>query len=78
MIRGVPVIYAWGVSTSLTAPSQAAIKALTISEPLGQLKPGTSCAYYHPLPPVHSKQVAWVKEIVGQLKQQRRDDHDRD
>ncbi len=68
MAAGVPVIYAWGVSKSLTAHAQVAIKALAINDPVGQLKPGTTCAYYHPLPPVHSKQVAWVDQIARQLK----------
>ncbi|OAD46011.1 DUF1643 domain-containing protein [Polaribacter atrinae] len=62
------VIYGWGVSNKLKPLALKAIAACNASNPYGILKAGTNWAYYHPLPPIHSKQIEWVKEVSKQLK----------
>ena len=62
------VIFGWGVSKKLKPLALNAIAACNASNPYGILKAGTNWAFYHPLPPVHSKQQEWVKELSIQLK----------
>ena len=67
-VNNVPVIFGWGVSNKLKPLALKAIAACNASNPYGILKAGTNWAYYHPLPPIHSKQQEWVKEVSKQLK----------
>jgi hypothetical protein len=67
-INNVPVIYGWGVSANLKPLALKAIAANNTSNTFGILKPNTTWAYYHPLPPIHSKQVDWVDFISKQFK----------
>jgi hypothetical protein len=62
------VIYGWGVSNKLKPLALKAIAACNASDPYGILKANSNWAYYHPLPPIHSKQQEWVKELSKQLK----------
>ncbi|GLX62609.1 hypothetical protein KMU_06490 [Proteus vulgaris] len=63
-VRGVPVIFGWGVNKALVPLAKLAIEALCISNPLGILKPNTSYSYYHPLPKIYAKQLEWVKHVI--------------
>jgi len=64
----IPVIYGFGVSIHLKPLALKAILVCNTSNPYGILKPNTTWAYYHPLPPIHSKQVDWVDSITKQFK----------
>lgn len=66
-VNDVPVIYGWGVSTKLKSLALQAIAVCQVSKPYGILKPNTTWAYYHPLPPNHHKQLEWVKEVLAQF-----------
>lgn len=66
-VSGVPVIYAWGVSDNLKPLALKAMQACNASNPYGILKASTNWAYYHPLPPVYSKQEKWVNIVSQQL-----------
>jgi hypothetical protein len=46
-----------------------ALKAMVAdaSNPYGILKANTNWAFYHPLPPVHNKQLEWVTVVSKQL-----------
>tara|TARA_R110002126_G_scaffold142546_5_gene288469 strand:- start:29827 stop:30417 length:591 start_codon:yes stop_codon:yes gene_type:complete len=61
------VIYGWGVSNKLKPLALKAIEACSAPTPYGILKAGTNWAYYHPLPPIHSKQVDWVNNVSKQI-----------
>ncbi len=65
--RDVPVVYAWGVHASLLPLAKRAVDVLGARSALGLPKAGTAYAYYHPLPPVYSKQVSWVNKISAQF-----------
>ncbi|WP_298288109.1 DUF1643 domain-containing protein [uncultured Lutibacter sp.] len=62
------VIYGWGVSNNLKPLALKAILASNTSNTYGILKPNTTWAYYHPLPPIYSKQIEWVNEVSEQLR----------
>lgn len=63
----IPVIYGFGVSIHLKPLALKAIAASNTSNTYGILKPNTTWAYYHPLPPVYSKQLEWVNSINEQF-----------
>ena len=63
-----PVIYAWGVDSRLVPLALKAVKRLKVSWPIGLLKEGSTCSYYHPLPRNFDKQRDWVTKISAQLK----------
>ena len=67
LVRDIPIVYAWGVHTSILPLAKRAIEVVGISSALGVPKAGTPHAFYHPLPPVHSKQIAWVREVAAQF-----------
>jgi hypothetical protein len=61
------VIFGWGVHDSLIPLVKSAIESLKIEKPYGWLKSGTQDSYYHPLPPVYSKQLEWVERVTSQI-----------
>jgi hypothetical protein len=65
-VKGVPVIYGWGVNSALVPLAKQAIEALCVTDPLGILKPNTEYSYYHPLPRVYAKQLEWVQHVTSQ------------
>lgn len=67
-VPNIPVIYGFGVSDNLKPLALKAIAACNASNPYGILKPNSTWKYYHPLPPVYSKQVDWVNAISKQFK----------
>lgn len=64
----IPVIYGFGVSIHLKPLALKAILVCNTSNTYGILKPNTTWAYYHPLPPIYSKQVVWVDSVSKQFK----------
>lgn len=60
-IKGIPVIFAWGVSKKLQDLAENAIKTIDADNPIGIAK--NKWAYYHPLPQVYSKQKEWVEKV---------------
>jgi hypothetical protein len=66
-IKGVPVIYGWGVNSALISLAKSAIETLGIDNPLGLLKPKTEYSYYHPLPRIYKKQLEWVQDVTTQI-----------
>lgn len=66
-VNNVPVIFGWGVSVNLKPLALKAIAACKASNPYGILKATTNWAFYHPLPPVHKKQLEWVESVSKQL-----------
>lgn len=66
-IRGVPVIYGWGVNRALKDLSKLAIKKIDHPNPIGLLKTGTSYAYYHPLPRIYKNKLEWVVTVTHRL-----------
>jgi hypothetical protein len=67
-ISNIPIIYGWGVNASLQDLAEQALVMIDANKPSGVLKKNTLWAYYHPLPPVYSKQAAWVNQVSDQLK----------
>lgn len=65
-IKGIPVIYGWGVNSTLVPLAKLAIETLDINNPLGMLKASTEYSYYHPLPRIYAKQVEWVQHVTSQ------------
>lgn len=66
-VNNVPVIFGWGVSVNLMPLALQAMIACKSSNPYGILKANTNWAFYHPLPPVHNKQLQWVTAVSKQL-----------
>lgn len=66
-VKDIPVIIAWGVNEQLSTHANRALTTLGNIPLIGIKKHGTSYGFYHPLPPVYSKQTAWVKAITKQL-----------
>ena len=66
-IKGVPIIYAWGVDKKLQDLAEMAIKTIDVANPIGMAKDCLEWAYYHPLPQVYKKQIEWVDEITEQI-----------
>ena len=66
-VNDVPVIFGWGVSVNLKALALNAMETSSAFNPCGILKANTQWAFYHPLPPIHSKQLEWVTVISKQL-----------
>jgi hypothetical protein len=66
-VNNVPVIFGWGVSLNLMPLALKAMAACNASNPYGILKANTNWAFYHPLPPVHNKQLEWVTVVFKQL-----------
>ena len=69
-VNNIPVIYGWGVSDHLKPLALKALAACNASNPYGILKPNSTWKYFHPLPPIYSKQVDWVKALTKQFKPQ--------
>ena len=67
IVRGIPVIFAWGVHDSLTELARRATEKIRTETVFGMKKEGSEFAYYHPLPPNYHKQQQWVKQISKQL-----------
>lgn len=65
--QNAPVIYGWGVNSSLEVLARMAMNRLLATDPIGINKNGFEWAYYHPLPRIHTKQVEWVKVISSKL-----------
>lgn len=65
-VADVPVIFGWGVNQALVPLAKLAIEALSISNPLGILKPNTRYSYFHPLPKIYAKQLEWVQHVISQ------------
>ena len=63
-IRGVAVLYAWGVGKELKGLAEMAIQRINDNQAVGLKKEGVDWAYYHPLPQVYNKQIEWVDEII--------------
>jgi hypothetical protein len=66
-VYNVHVIFGWGVSINLESLALKAMEACNACNPYGILKANTNWAFYHPLPPVHSKQLEWVMAVSKQL-----------
>jgi hypothetical protein len=66
-VNDVPVIFGWGVSVNLKHLALKALVACNASNPYGILKANTDWAFYHPLPPVHKKQLEWVISVSKQF-----------
>lgn len=67
LIKGVPIIYGWGVNSSLKELSKLAIEKINHPSPCGLKKDSEEYAYYHPLPRVYSKQIEWVEKVSQML-----------
>jgi len=65
-VKGVPVIYGWGVNATLVPLAKMAMETLCVKNPLGMRKPNTEYSYYHPLPPIYAKQLEWVQHVTSQ------------
>ena len=66
-IKGVPLIYGWGVNSALKELAKLAIKKTNHPSPIGLKKDNEEYSYYHPLPRVYSEQVEWVEKISQML-----------
>lgn len=66
-VRGVPVIFGWGVNPALVPLARQAVDSLSIEQPLGIRKPSNEYSYYHPLPRIYAKQLEWVQHVTSQL-----------
>ena len=69
-IKNVPVIYGWGVDSSLTDLAKQAVERINAPNPAGLKKENTNYAYYHPLPRIYNKQVEWVNKLSKMLTRQ--------
>lgn len=66
-VNNTALIFGWGVSANLKPLALKAIASCNASNPYGILKPNSSWAYYHPLPPIHKKQQEWVQILTEQI-----------
>ncbi len=66
-IKDVPIIYAWGVNSSLTELAKLAIYKIKHPCPIGLKKDSEKYAYYHPLPRTSNKQAEWVEMVSKKL-----------
>lgn len=64
--KNTPVIFGWGVNSALIPLAKLAIDALCVANPLGILKPKTQYSYYHPLPRIYARRLAWVRQVTQQ------------
>ncbi|AYO55538.1 DUF1643 domain-containing protein [Acinetobacter wuhouensis] len=64
-VKDVPIIFAWGVNSSLDQLTKLAVSKLKISNPLGILKNNNK--YYHARPWSVKKQQKWVNDILDQM-----------
>lgn len=67
-VNNVTIIFGWGVNDHLKPLALKALAACNASNPYGILKPNSTWKYFHPLPPIYSKQVDWVKALTKQFK----------
>lgn len=67
-VKGVPVIFAWGVDTKLVSLATKAIERINEAKPFGLLKEGTAVSYYHPLPQNYHEQEKWCEDITKMFK----------
>ncbi|MEL4456699.1 hypothetical protein [Lutimonas vermicola] len=66
-IKGIPVIFAWGVGKELKDLAEMAIEAIGNDNRIGLNKKDFDWAYYHPLPQAYKKQIEWVDKITKSL-----------
>ena len=66
-VKGVPVLFAWGVGKELKELAEKAIESINIDNPIGMKKEGLEWAFYHPLPQNYKKQQEWVESITKSL-----------
>ena len=62
-IKGITVIYAWGVNKKLFSLAENALKSTKTKNSVGWNKPKNVFAYYHPLPRSYKKQKEWYETI---------------
>lgn len=67
-IEDVPVIYGWGVNSSLNSLAELAVKTINRDDAIGLKKLGNEYSYYHPLPQVFNDQIEWVNKITSLMK----------
>jgi len=66
-VKDVPIIYGWGVNSSLTGLAKLAIETINHPSPIGIKKDTKQYAYYHPLPRIYKKQIEWVEKLSQRL-----------
>lgn len=74
-VKGIPVIYAWGINKKLIHLAKCAIKATEAESSFGWRKPKFDFAYYHPLPRSYKKQKEWYEAIESKLNQRNNINH---
>ena len=62
-VKGVPVIYAWGVNKKLVSLAKSALLFTRTENSIGWKKSNYDFAYYHPLPRSFMKQIEWYENI---------------
>ena len=64
-VKGIPVIYAWGVSKKLKKLAEKAMRQINEPNPIGLQKEGFEYAYYHPYPRGNgNKQKEWLEKVT--------------
>ena len=66
-VKGVPVIFGWGVNPILADLAKQAIERINHLNPAGLKKEDLDYAYYHPLPRINDKKIEWVEKITKML-----------
>tara|TARA_R110000764_G_scaffold239260_1_gene338179 strand:- start:3828 stop:4433 length:606 start_codon:yes stop_codon:yes gene_type:complete len=66
--NNVPVIIAWGVNINLKELAELALSKITSRKIFGLNKSNHTWAFYHPLPPIDSKQKEWLRNILQLIK----------
>ena len=67
-VKGIPVIYAWGVNKKLMSLAKRALETTRTENSIGWNKPRYDFAYYHPLPRSYKKQREWSETIEEKIK----------
>lgn len=67
-VNDVPVIFGFGVSHKLKKLALKALEVCKVQKPYGVQKSGVVHGYFHPLPPIYSKQQEWVNIVSQQFK----------
>lgn len=68
-IKGIPVIYAWGINKKLVHLAKCVFTVTNAESFFGWRKPKFDFAYYHPLPRSYKKQKEWYEAIEYEIKQ---------
>ena len=66
-VKGVPVIFGWGVNPILADLAKQAIERINHPNPAGLKKEDLDYSYYHPLPRINDKKIEWVEKIAKML-----------